>query len=146
MSLLTDARQKICYAIVDIAFSDILATAVEVPVLDLPQGATVVSIDLVVDTPWSGMTTADLDVGDVTDPNRYTPTISELDGAAGIPTNPPVITGFETTASEPQISVTPTYTGAAVTAGAARLIVGYVEAGRHDENFGDGVEFAGAPA
>lgn len=145
MSILTSARQKVCYAIVEVGFADIATTAVEVPVLDLPQGATVVDINVFVDTAFSGGTTHDLDVGDVTDPNRYSATIVEID-AAGVPTNPPSITGFETTSSEPQISVTPTHVGGAPTAGALRLVVGYVEAGRHDENFGDGVEFQGAPA
>ena len=145
MSILTDARQKVCTAIVDIAFGDIATTAVEVPVLDLPVGSTVVDITLVVDTAFAGGTTHDLDIGDASDPNRYTAAISEID-AVGIPANPPAITGFETTDSEPQISVTPTHTGGSPTSGAARLIVGYVEAGRHDENFGDGLEFQGAPA
>ena len=144
MSILTCARQKVCYAVVDIAFGDIPG-ATEVPVLDLPQGSTVVDITLVVDTAFAGGTTHDLDIGDVTDPNRYTQTISEID-AAGLPANPPAISGFETSSSEPQISVTPTHTGGDPTSGAARLIVGYVNADRHDENFGDGVEFQGAPA
>jgi len=144
MSILTAARQKGLVAIVDIAFGDI-AGATEVPVLDLPQGATVTGITLVVDTAFAGGTTHDLDIGDVTDPNRYTQTISEID-AAGIPANPPAISGYETTSAEPQISVTPTHTGGDPTSGAARLIVEYVEAGRHDENYGAGVEFAGAPA
>jgi methenyltetrahydromethanopterin cyclohydrolase len=145
MSVLTDARQKVCYAIVEVGFADVATTAAEVPVLDLPQGATVVDIQLVVDTAFAGGTTHDLDIGDVTDPNRYTQTIAEID-APGIPANPPAVSGFETTAAEPQISVTPTHTGGSPTSGAARLIVGYLEAGRHDENFGDGVEFAGSPA
>ena len=57
MSVLTDARQKVCYALVEIGFADIATTAVEVPVLDLPQGATVVDIKLVVDTAFAGGTT-----------------------------------------------------------------------------------------
>jgi len=144
MSLLTDARQYPLSAQVDIVFGDIPGSAA-VPVLDLPQGATIVEMVLYVDTAFSGGTTHDLDIGDASDPNRYTPTISEID-ATGIPTNAPVVNYFVTTGSEPQLTVTPTHTGGDPTAGAARLLVRYVVEGRHNENQGDGLEFQGAPA
>lgn len=144
MSILTDARQWPLRAQVDIDFGDIPGTAA-VAVLDLPQGSVVTNIQLIVDTAFSGGTTHDLDIGDASDPNRYTPTITEID-AAGIPANPPVVTLFETTDAEPQITVTPAHVGGDPTAGALRLLVEYVVAGRHTENYGDGLEFQGAPA
>lgn len=144
MSILTDARQWPLVAEVDIAFGDIPGAAA-VEVLELPQGSVITSIQLVVDTAFSGGTTHDLDIGDVTDPNRYSQTIVELD-AAGIPANPPAASLYETTDAEPKLTVTPTHTGGDPSAGAARLLVEYVVSGRHNENQGDGLEFQGAPA
>lgn len=144
MSLLTDARQYPLRAQVDIAFGDIPGSAA-VSVLELPEGSVVTNIQLIVDTAFSGGTTHDLDIGDASDPNRYTATITEID-AAGIPANPPAVTLFETTLSEPEITVTPTHTGGDPTAGALRLLVEYVIAGRQNENQGVGLEFQGAPA
>ena len=134
MSILTDARQYELTAVVDIVAADIVTTAVEVQVLELPQNSVVTNIVLVVDTSFDTGTTADLDIGDNTDPNRYTQTISEIDGAAGIPANPPAADYYQTLAADTHITVTPTLTGIAMVAGAARLIVTYYVAGRHNEN------------
>lgn len=144
MSILTDARQWPLSAQVDIAFGDIPGAA-EVEVLDLPQGAVITDIQVVVDTAFAGGTTHDLDIGDASEPTRYSATIVEID-AAGIPANPPAPTYFETTGAEPKLTVTPTHTGGDPTSGALRLLVQYVVAGRHNENEGDGLEFQGAPA
>jgi hypothetical protein len=43
---------------------------------------------------------------------------------------------YQTTLLDTQIIVTPTLTGIAMVAGAARLIVEYYVAGRHNENQG----------
>ena len=136
MSILTDARQYELTAVVDIVAADIVTTAVEVEVLELPQNSVVTSIVLMIDTSFDTGTTADLDIGDNVDPNRYSQTICELDGAAGEPANPPAVDYFQTGAAETHITVTPTLTGIAMVAGAARLIVKYYVAGRHNENQG----------
>lgn len=135
MSILTDARQYELTAVVDIVAADIVTTAVAVNVLELPQNSVVTSIVLFIDTAFDTGTTADLNIGDNTDPNRYTQTISEID-AAGIPTNPPAVDYYQTLAADTHITVTPTLTGIAMVAGAARLIVTYYVAGRHNENRG----------
>jgi hypothetical protein len=142
MSILTDARQYVQYAIVDFAQTE-LPTGVAVPVLDIPQGSTVVAIDVVIDTAFNSVTSDTIDIGDASLATRYDTAINgQTAGSlqAGTPT------GFETTSSEPQIVLTNTAVGTEGTLGAGRLIVAYVNAGRHDENFGDGVEFQGAPA
>lgn len=137
MSILTDARQYPLVAVVDIDFSDIVTTAVLVNVLELPQNAVVTDINFVVDVSFAGGTTHDLDIGDDVDPNRYSQTIVEIDGTAGVPpTNEPRPDFYQTTDAEPNITVTPTHTGAALTSGSGRLIVEYVIAGRHNENQG----------
>ncbi len=143
MSILNDARQYPLQTSVDIAFGDVPGAA-EVAVLDLPPNAVVTNLIFAVDTSFSGGTTHDLDIGDASDPNRYGRV--ELDGAAGLSATQPVITGFKTTDSEPQITVSPVHVGGDPTAGAARLIVEYIIEGRHNENQGDGLEFQGAPA
>lgn len=135
MSLLPDTRQYPLVAVADIDFSDIVTTAVAVNAVVLPQNSVVTKIDLVVDTAFAGGTTHDLDIGDDVDPNRYTQTISEID-AAGVPANPPAADFYQTTDAEPNITITPTHTGAALTSGAGRLIVEYVIAGRANENQG----------
>lgn len=141
MSILTDARQKGLAAIVEFTQAE-LPTGVAVPVLDLPQGAVVRSVSVVIDTAFDSVTSDTIDVGDVTTADRYTTSVNGqvLGQTDGVPT------GFETTSVETQITMTNTAVGTEGTAGAGRLIVEYIETGRHDENFGDGVEFAGAPA
>jgi len=136
MSILTDARQYPLVAVVDIVATDIDVTAVAVPVLELPQNSVVIEMVLFIDVPFDSGTTADLDIGDNTDPNRYTQTISEIDGAAGLPANPPAVDYYQTLAADTHIIVTPTLTGAALTVGSGRLIVKYYTAGRHNENRG----------
>ncbi len=134
-ALKPDGRQYLLQAVSVIDFSDIIETAVAVEVLELPQNSVITGIVLFVDTAFSGGTTHDLDIGDNTDPNRYTQTISEID-AGGIPTNPPAVDYYQTVQADVNITVTPTHTGAALSAGSARLIVQYYVAGRHNENQG----------
>ena len=142
MSLLTDARQKICYAIVDFTQAE-LPTGVAVPVLDLPQGAVVMEVGVTIDTAFDSVTSDTIDIGDASSAARYK---TDVNGQTANTYQAGTPTGFATTSSEPQIVLTNTAVGTEGTAGAGRLIVGYLETGRHDENFGDGVEFAGAPA
>ena len=142
MALKPDARQNLKYAIVDIALADVVDELAH-DALELPQGSTVVDIKLIVDTVFNDTTTETLAVGDASNATRYL-TAGAL-GALGLVAGV-AATGFETTAAEPTIKVT--YAGGTgdASTGAARLVVGYVQAGRHDENFGDGNEFAGPPA
>lgn len=134
-ALKPDGRQYSLTAESVIDFSDINTTAVAVEVFDLPQNSVITSIVLFVDTAFAGMTTADLNIGDDTDPNRYTQTISEID-AGGLPTNPPAVDYYQTLAADSHITVTPTLTGVAMTSGSARLIIEYYVSGRHNENQG----------
>lgn len=129
-----DTRQYVLQAVSVIAFGDIPGSAA-VEVVELPQNAVVTSIVLFVDTAFAGGTTHDLDIGDETDPNRYTQTISEID-AGGIPTNPPAVDYSQTAAADVNITVTPTHTGGDPTSGSARLIVQYYVDGRANENQG----------
>lgn len=141
MSILSDARQWPLVAIVEFTQAD-LPTGVAVPVCELPQGSVVTGISVVVDTAFDSVTSDTIDVGDASVADRYD---TDVDGqAAGLTAG--TATGFETTSAEPQIELTNTAVGTEGTAGAGRLIVEYIVAGRHNENQGDGLEFQGAPA
>lgn len=134
MSLLPDTRQFPVVAYLEFTYADVPGSAA-INAVALQAGSIVTAIQLWVTTSFSGGTTHDLDIGDATDPDEYTPTISELDGAAGLPANPPATTGFQTTISEPFITFTPVHTGGNPTAGAARFWVESICEGRAHENY-----------
>lgn len=120
------ARQEVIAAYVDFTFADAPTTATIYDALNLPTNAVVVGGDLVVTTAWDTGTTATIDVGDVTSGNRYANDVN-LKAAARTALT---LTGFVTTTTQPVINVTPTLSGTAATAGAARLTVLYVVKGR----------------
>lgn len=130
MALKPDTVQYPITAIVDIAYGD-LTDATAVDVLALPQGAVITAMDLVVDTAWNSATSDTFDIGDATDPDRYTSspvsvaTTGVISGVA--------ITGYEGTSSDTYLQVTWDGTGTAPSAGAARLIVQYIVDGRFSE-------------
>lgn len=134
MALRPDTRQYPVVAYVEFTYADIPGSTA-VAAIALPTKSIVTEIELYVQTSFAGGSTHDLDIGDATDDDEYTPTISELDGSAGRPANAPVTTGFQTTLAEPDIELLPTHTGGNPTSGAARLIVEYVTEGRFHENF-----------
>lgn len=134
MALTPDVRQFPVVAYLEFTYADVPGSAA-IAAVALQVGSIVTGIELFVTTSFSGGTTHDLDIGDATDPDEYTPTISELDGAAGRPANPPATTGFQTTLSEPDINFTPVHTGGNPTAGAARFWVESICEGRAHENF-----------
>lgn len=120
------ARQEVISAFVDFTFASIPTTAAVEAALNLPANAIVVGGDLTVTTAWNTATSAALAVGDVTTAARYL--------AAGdlkvVARTALTLTGFTTTTTQPVVNVTPTYVGAAATAGAARLMVNYTVKGR----------------
>ncbi len=130
-----DARQYSLSAYINLDFEDIPGSAL-VNVAEIPQGSVITFIELFVETTFAGGTTHDLEIGDDVDIDRYTPTISELDGSAGRPANVPVADGHKTVIGEENLTVTPVSTGGNPTSGAARLLVEYITDGRHNENRG----------
>lgn len=134
MSLRPDVRQYPVVAYLEFAFGDVPGSTA-INAVALPAGSIVTAIELFVTTSFAGGSTHDLDIGDATDPDEYTPTVSELDGSAGRPANPPVTTGFQTTLSEPNIAFTPVHTGGNPTSGAARFWVEYITESRAHENY-----------
>ena len=121
-----DSRQEIILAYVDIGFADIPTTATAYEALGLPVGAVVVGGAIVVKTAFNTATSAVLAVGDVTTANRYAAAVDLKTVARTALT----LTGFSHSAVQNMLRATPTYVGAAATAGAARLEVQYYVEGR----------------
>lgn len=125
MPILQNAdRQELISAFVDFTFSDIPTTATAYDALKLPNGAVIVSGDLVVTTAWNS-TTATAQFGDATLASRYSAAI-DLKTAARTALTP---TGFVHTSAEKVLNLANIITGTA-TAGAARLSVQYYVKGR----------------
>lgn len=127
-------RQEPTVASVDFTFADIPTTAQINAALDIPQNAIVTGGDLTVTTAWNTATTAALAVGDVTLGTRYA-AAADLKTAGRTALT---LTGFIHTNTQKEIVATPTYVGAAATAGAARLTVTYIVKERSAHAFGLG--------
>lgn len=119
--LRTSERQHPLTIVVPFTYLD-LATGVAQKAVDLPDGATVVSGAIIIDTAWNTGTTDVVDVGDATTGNRYAAAVNLKTAARTALT----ITGFVTTNSEKQVLMKNTAVGTAATAGAGRLIVEYL--------------------
>jgi len=137
MSIPNVARQYPLSVFIDLVFGDIPVHATAYALCAIPQGSVVTRISAYVVTAFADNGTFDLDLGDATDPNEYSGTIVEID-ATGIPANPPAVSGFKTTASEPNILATPTFgtTTDTPSVGAMRILIDYVTSGRNNENLG----------
>jgi len=137
MSIPNVARQYPLSVFIDIVFGDIPLHATAYALCAVPQGSVFTQMKAYVTTAFASAGTMDADFGDATDPDEYSGTIVEID-ATGIPSNPPIVSGFKTTASEPDLLLTPTFgtTTTSPTVGAMRLLVTYITSGRNNENLG----------
>jgi len=133
MSLTSDVRQFPVVAYVEFTYAEIPTTATAYTSVAVPVGSIFTLMKIFITTAWAAGD-HDLDFGDATDADEYSGTIVELDGSAGFPANQPVLSGFQTTLSEPDLVLTPTHSAGA-TAGAARLYVEYITEGRFHENY-----------
>lgn len=113
-------RQGVISAYVDITAAMIVAAGAYAAI-DLPVGAQVVGGDIVV-TEVFDSTTNTLSVGDASSAARYlgATTTKALGRTALVPT------GFQTTATQPAVTVTAALTGAAPTTGAVRVRIDYI--------------------
>lgn len=101
-----------------------------VGVMDLPNGAHIVSGDIVVTQAFNSGTSDVLDVGDAGSANRYLNdgTISAAGRVALVPT------GF-VNSGKTEVQITRVSVGTAATTGKVKLRVGFVIRGRTDEVF-----------
>ena len=139
MSIPNVARQYPLSVWINLQFGDVPLHATAYTICEIPQGSVITRFAAYMIVAFAGTGTYDADFGDVTDPNRYTATATEIDDAADtIPTNAPAVTGYKTTASEPNFTtpVTQGSTGNPPTAGDLQLTLDYITSGRNNENLG----------
>ena len=98
-------------------------TAVVVELARLPVGARVVGGEIVVEEVWDNGTAATVDIGDVTDPDRYTASPVDL---TALGRTALTLDGFKTTEVERDVDLTPVFTGANGTQGSAYVRIQYV--------------------
>jgi len=139
MSIPVVARQYPIAVFIDIVFGDIPTHATAYAVCEVPQGSVFTLMSVYIVTAFEDTSDMDADFGDVTDPDEYSGTIVEIDeGDAQFPTNNCVLSGYKTTASDPELLLTPTFGTTTDTpdAGALRLSLEYVTSGRSNETRG----------
>ncbi|WP_353233361.1 hypothetical protein [Diaphorobacter ruginosibacter] len=120
------SRQELIVAHLTIGFADIAAYGTAEAAFDLPGNAVLVGGDVVVTTAWDSETTATLKLGDAVDDDRYTSTAVNLKtpGRTAL-----TLTGYKHTVAE-ALNVLAAQTGAAATAGSARITIQYFVEGR----------------
>ena len=115
-----------------ITFSDDLAAVADSVVQELarlPVNARVTGGEIVVETVWNTGTSGVVDIGDVTDPNRYAAAVNlHALGRTAL-----LLDGFKTTEVERDVNVTPTFVGADATQGQAYIRMQYVIEGKANE-------------
>lgn len=119
-------RQELIVAHLTIGFADIAAYGTAEPAIDLPGNAILVGGDVVVTTAWNSATTATLTLGDAADADRYTAAPIDLKTAGRTELT---VTGFKHPVAE-ALTALVAQTGAAATAGSARITIQYFVEGR----------------
>lgn len=119
------ARQELIVAWLDIGFADPATYGTAENAIDLPANAILAGGDVVVKTAWNSATTATLKLGDAADDDRYTASAVDLKtlGRTAL-----TVTGYMHPAELLKTLIA--QTGAAATAGAARVTIQYYVAGR----------------
>jgi hypothetical protein len=137
MPILKDqGRQWVLSAEIPFSFDDDFGedtaadTAVVQSVVRMPTNARVVGGEIVVETVWNNGTTATVDIGDVTDPDRYTASPVDLTAAGRTALT---LDGFKTTETERDIDFTPVFAGSNASQGQGYLRVQYVIEDRENE-------------
>lgn len=120
------SRQELIAAHLTIGFADITAYGSAEDAFDLPGNAVLVGGDVTVLTPWNSATTATLKLGDATANGRYTAAAIDLKTAGRTALT---LTGYEHPVAE-ALKALVDQTGAAATAGQARISILYYVEGR----------------
>lgn len=117
-------------SVVSVAFTyaDLTTAVVEV-LAQVPAGATVIGGEVIVDTAWTTTGTATIKVGDTIDDDEYTASAVNLKAAARTALT---LTGYKY-AETTNFIATPALADTAADAGAARINIMYVVAGRGHE-------------
>lgn len=123
-------RQTLLYAMIVFAYSD-LPSGTFVPLIELPPGAVQVSGFVDVTTASNAGTSDVLDVGTSGTPNGYANDINFKAAARTALTIPAGRLSAKST-----VGITRTAVGTAATAGAGMIALGYLQEGRHTEQYG----------
>ena len=119
-------RQELIVAHLTIGFADVAAYGTAEHAFDLPGNAVLVGGDVTVDTAWNSATTATFKLGDAADDDRYTAAAIDLKTAGRTALT---LTGYKHKVSE-VLKALIAQTGAAATAGSARVTIQYYVEGR----------------
>ncbi|MGH8443782.1 MAG: hypothetical protein ACREVL_00890 [Solimonas sp.] len=120
------ARQEPLTALLNLNFADPTTYGTAENAIEVPQNAILIGGGVTVVTAWNSATTATLKLGDAADDDRYTSSAIDLKTAGYTPLT---LTGYKHTVAE-FLKALVAQTGAAATAGDARLVVTYVVEGR----------------
>lgn len=120
------ARQEVIHAYVDIGVADVVNNVAQAAI-ELPVGAEVLSGHLVTKEAWNSTSSDVMDVGDASSATRYLTDGNIRALNARVPLVP---TGFVTTPTERNLTVTWTSGGGSPTTGKTRLEVQYIVQGR----------------
>ncbi|MES2488547.1 MAG: hypothetical protein V4607_02060 [Pseudomonadota bacterium] len=141
MIKLKSGRQTILSASININFDDPTAYGAAEEAIEVPANAILVGGDITVTTAWNSATTATFKLGDAADDDRYTLAAIDLKtlGRTAL-----TLTGFKHTVVE-RLKALFAQTGAAATAGSARVRIEYVVEGRVTNTQGLDSRAAGVP-
>jgi hypothetical protein len=120
------SRQELIVAHLTVGFADITTYGSAEEAFGLPGNAVLVGGDVTVLTPWNSATTATLKLGDAADDDRYTAAAIDLKTAGRTALT---LTGHKHTVAE-ALKALVAQTGAAATAGRARISIQYFVEGR----------------
>lgn len=119
-------RQELIVAHLLFGFADPKAYGTAENAFDLPGNAVLAGGDVTVLTPWNSATTATLKLGDAADDDRYTASAIDLKTAGRTALT---LSGYKHTVAE-ALKALVAQTGAAATAGQARITIHYYVEGR----------------
>ena len=120
------SRQELIAASLLINFGDPTTYGAAEAAIDLPGNAILVGGDVTVLTPWNSATSATLKLGDAADDDRYTAAAIDLKTAGRTALT---VTGLKYL-SATTLNALVAQTGAAATAGSARICIHYYVEGR----------------
>lgn len=107
-----------------------VAESVLQEIFRLPVNSRVIGGEIVVEVAWDNVTSAAVDMGDVTDPDRYAAAVDlKATGRTAL-----TLTGFKHTEAERDVNLTPAFVGGDATQGQAYIRIEYVIEGKANEN------------
>ena len=130
---LTTRSWQLCAAI-DVVYSD-FTSGTGLAICTLPVGGQVTGGAVTVTTNWDSGTSAGMEIGDASDDNRYMTTLNLLVAGSEYSAITNAAGYAVATSTQQDILAEVTEAGTAATAGAARIVLLYVDTNKADENY-----------